>query len=93
MSAPKTRTRKRLTRRGALMLGGIGLAGVAGLYVVAMVFLGLHLHHGAWSMLQTLGLAHPRYTGKLKLVPPAIGLGVAGGNILLVLSVLAGIVK
>jgi len=33
MSAPKTRTRKRLTRRGALMLGGIGLAGVAGLYV------------------------------------------------------------
>jgi len=72
---------------------GFSVPWVAGLYVVAMVFLGLHLHHGAWSMLQTLGLAHPRYTGKLKLVPPAIGLGVAGGNILLVLSVLAGIVK
>ena len=28
---------------------------------LAMLALGLHLHHGVWSMLQTLGLSHPRY--------------------------------
>ena len=28
-------------------------------YVVAMVFLGLHLYHGAWSSLRTLGAAKP----------------------------------
>jgi succinate dehydrogenase / fumarate reductase, cytochrome b subunit len=28
-------------------------------YVVAMVFLGLHLFHGAWSGVRTLGLAKP----------------------------------
>ena len=30
-------------------------------YVAAMLVLGLHLYHGVWSMLQTLGLSHPRY--------------------------------
>jgi succinate dehydrogenase / fumarate reductase cytochrome b subunit len=32
-------------------------------YIFAMVCLGLHLYHGVWSMLQTLGLSHPRYNG------------------------------
>jgi succinate dehydrogenase / fumarate reductase cytochrome b subunit len=26
----------------------------------------MHLYHGVWSMFQSLGLAHPRYTPKLK---------------------------
>jgi len=30
-------------------------------YIVAMIFLGLHLRHGVWSMFQTLGVSHPRY--------------------------------
>ena len=28
-------------------------------YVAAMVFVGLHLYHGVWSMLRTLGIAKP----------------------------------
>ncbi len=32
---------------------------VAVFYVVAMVALGLHLFHGAWSSLRTLGYAKP----------------------------------
>ena len=31
-------------------------------YVAAFLFLALHLSHGFWSMLQTFGLNHPRYT-------------------------------
>ena len=30
-------------------------------YVLAMLALGLHMYHGFWSMLQTLGLSHPRW--------------------------------
>ena len=31
------------------------------LYVVAMVLLGIHLYHGAWSMFQSLGINHPKF--------------------------------
>ena len=70
-----------------------GLLGLVAIYVVAQVFLGLHLYHGAWSLFQTLGLSHPRYDRIRNLVPKGIGLGVAGGNILIALSVFAGIVR
>ncbi|MCK5876170.1 MAG: succinate dehydrogenase cytochrome b subunit [Candidatus Marithrix sp.] len=36
------------------------------LYVVAMVFVGLHLAHGFESSLQTLGIQHKKYTPMLK---------------------------
>jgi succinate dehydrogenase / fumarate reductase cytochrome b subunit len=32
---------------------------VAVLYLAAMIFLGLHLYHGAWSSARTLGVAQP----------------------------------
>jgi succinate dehydrogenase / fumarate reductase, cytochrome b subunit len=32
------------------------------LYVAVMVLLGLHLRHGFWSALQSLGAYHPRWT-------------------------------
>jgi succinate dehydrogenase / fumarate reductase cytochrome b subunit len=38
---------------------GFGVPGVAIFYLVAMVALGLHLHHGVWSLFQTLGANHP----------------------------------
>src|SRR2546422_2829427 len=31
-------------------------------YIVAMIFIGFHLSHGAWSMFQSVGFSHPRYT-------------------------------
>lgn len=74
-------------------VAGFSVPWVALLYVTAQVFLGLHLYHGAWSLFQTLGISHPRYTKHLKLVPPALGVGVAFGNIIMPLSVLAGIIK
>lgn len=32
------------------------------IYIGVMVFLGFHLRHGFWSMFQSLGAYHPRYT-------------------------------
>ena len=34
---------------------------VTGIYMVAMIALGFHLYHGAWSLFQSLGLNNERY--------------------------------
>jgi succinate dehydrogenase / fumarate reductase cytochrome b subunit len=38
---------------------GFGVPAVVIFYVAAMAALALHLHHGVWSLFQTLGLNHP----------------------------------
>ena len=62
-------------------------------YVVAMLALGLHLRHGAWSMLQTLGASHPRWDGTRKLAATAFTVIVVLGFISVPLAVLAGVLK
>ena len=39
---------------------------VAAFYIIAMLLLCLHLYHGLWSMFQSLGIRHPRYTPMLQ---------------------------
>ena len=43
------------------LVTGLAPVAVALFYLVAMGALAFHLYHGAWSMLQTLGLSHPKY--------------------------------
>ncbi len=62
-------------------------------YIVAMVMLCLHLYHGVWSMFQSLGLAHPAYTPKLKLGAKAFAALIAAGNISIPIAVLTGAIK
>ncbi|MBI3282343.1 MAG: succinate dehydrogenase cytochrome b subunit [Acidobacteria bacterium] len=62
-------------------------------YIAAMVLLGLHLHHGLWSMFQTLGVSHPRYTPALKRFAAAIALFIALGNISIPVAVMAGLIR
>jgi succinate dehydrogenase / fumarate reductase cytochrome b subunit len=62
-------------------------------YVVGMVFLGLHLYHGAWSLFQTLGLNHPLYNPLRRWLATGFAVVVAGANILMPVAVLAGVVK
>lgn len=66
---------------------------VAAFYIVAMVMLWAHLHHGIWSLFQTLGLSHPKYSGRIRIAAKAIAILLAAGNIFIVVSVLLGIVK
>ncbi len=66
---------------------------ISGIYIVAMVFLGLHLFHGIWSMVQTLGFSHPRYTPMIKKAAAVLSFLIAAGNISIPLAVMAGIVK
>ena len=36
------------------------------IYIVAMLLAGSHLSHGIWSMFQSVGFSHPRYTPLIK---------------------------
>jgi succinate dehydrogenase / fumarate reductase cytochrome b subunit len=60
------------------------------IYVVAMACLCLHLSHGIWSMLQTLGLNNARSTWALQIVSRVVALVVFVGFISVPVSVLAG---
>jgi succinate dehydrogenase / fumarate reductase cytochrome b subunit len=60
-------------------------------YIVAMIGLGLHMGHGVWSMMQTLGLNHPRYNALRKGFAVLITLVVVLGNIAFPVAVLTGL--
>ncbi len=62
-------------------------------YIVAMLMLGTHLYHGVWSMFQSVGVNHPRYTPHLKLFAKAAAAFLVIGNISIPISVMAGLVK
>jgi succinate dehydrogenase / fumarate reductase cytochrome b subunit len=61
-------------------------------YILAMLALGLHVYHGVWSMLQTLGLSHPKWNPARRVFAAAATSVVAAGNISIPLAVLAGVV-
>jgi succinate dehydrogenase / fumarate reductase cytochrome b subunit len=65
---------------------------VSASYIVAMLALGLHLYHGAWSMFQTMGLNHPRYNPLIRIFATAFALAIVVGNISIPVAVLSGVV-
>jgi succinate dehydrogenase / fumarate reductase, cytochrome b subunit len=63
----------------------------SGLYIVAMILVGFHLSHGIWSMFQSLGFNHPRYTPLIKKFAAVFSWILIAGFISVPASVLAGI--
>ena len=59
-------------------------------YILAMLALGLHLYHGVWSFLQTLGLSHPRYNHLRHAFATLVAVLVVVGNISMPVAVMAG---
>jgi succinate dehydrogenase / fumarate reductase cytochrome b subunit len=66
---------------------------VAGFYIVAMLLLCLHLYHGLWSMFQSVGLSHPRYTPVLKRFAALCAILIAAGNISIPIAVMTGLLQ
>lgn len=73
------------------VVNGFRVPGVAIAYIVAMAMLCMHLYHGLWSMFQSLGISHPRYTPWLKRFAALFALLIGAGNISIPAAVLAGI--
>lgn len=66
---------------------------VAAVYVAANIVLGFHLRHGVWSMLQTLGLSHPRYKRLAVGAALLFALVVTLGNLSFPIAVLTGVIQ
>ncbi len=63
---------------------------ISGFYILAMILLCLHLYHGMWSMFQSLGISHPRYTPLIKKAAAVLAILVAVGNCSIPIAVLTG---
>jgi succinate dehydrogenase / fumarate reductase cytochrome b subunit len=66
---------------------------IVAVYVVANVLLAIHLFHGAWSWLQTLGASHPRYNKLRRAFAIGLALFVGVGNVFIPTAVFAGLVE
>jgi succinate dehydrogenase / fumarate reductase, cytochrome b subunit len=63
------------------------------LYVTANLLLGMHLFHGGFSLLQSLGLNHPRYNQRARSAARAFAFLVTTGNVAMPLSVFFGLIR
>ena len=75
------------------VVGAFSIWYVALFYVVAMACLCLHLSHGIWSLLQTLGWNNARTTSALKALSRGLALVVFVGFVSVPVAVLAGWVR
>jgi succinate dehydrogenase / fumarate reductase cytochrome b subunit len=62
-------------------------------YIVSMLALGLHLYHGAWSVLQTVGVSHPWLDRARYGLAGAIVAVIVLGNVSMPVAVMAGLVR
>lgn len=75
------------------VLIGFSIPAVAAFYLVAMAALALHLYHGAWSLLQTLGWNHPHFNPLRQRFATALAVVVPLGFSAIVLAVAFGLVR
>jgi len=77
----------------ANVIAGFSNPAVSAFYILAMVLLCMHLYHGLWSMFQSLGFSHPRYTPRLKKGAAIFAILIAIGNCSIPVAVMAGLLK
>lgn len=74
-------------------VNGFSIPWVVAIYIAAMISLGLHLYHGAYSLFQTLGLNNPLRNDTVRSLSQLVALIITVGNIILPLSVILGLVR
>ena len=72
------------------VISGFRVVPVAIAYVLAMILLGMHLNHGLWSMFQSLGIGHPRYSAGFRRFANIFSVLVVLGFISIPIAILAG---
>ncbi len=75
------------------LVSGFQVWWVSAWYIFAIILLGFHLRHGLWSMFQSVGLAHPRHTLRLRRAALLIATLIVLGYISIPISILLGFVK
>jgi succinate dehydrogenase / fumarate reductase cytochrome b subunit len=77
----------------ANVIAGFSNPAISAFYILAICLLCLHLYHGLWSMFQSLGFSHPRYTPKLKTGAAIFAILIGIGNCSIPIAVMVGLVK
>jgi succinate dehydrogenase / fumarate reductase cytochrome b subunit len=72
------------------VVAGFSVWYVSAFYIVSMAALCLHLDHGVWSMLQTMGLNDARSSSVLRMMSRGVAILVFAGFISVPVAVLAG---
>ncbi len=72
------------------LVAGFRVIPIALFYILAMGCLCYHLFHGIWSMFQTLGLQHPKYTPLLRVLAKVVAIALFLGFSSIPLAVMLG---
>lgn len=72
------------------VVASLGVWWIAGFYILAQVFLGLHLYHGLWSLFQSMGWNHPKFRQWRRNFAITFAWIIAVGNISFPVAVLSG---
>jgi len=75
------------------LVNGFLVVPFAVVYIAVMIFIGFHLSHGVWSMFQSVGLSHPKYTPIIKKLAPVFSWILIAGFISVPIAVLTGLVR
>ncbi len=75
------------------LVTGFAVKWVAVFYIVAMLALGMHLYHGAWSSMRTLGLAQQKASPLKRSLPVVLAVVITLGFAAIPLAFLLGILK
>jgi succinate dehydrogenase cytochrome b subunit len=74
------------------LINGLRVVPVGLFYIVAMILVGMHLSHGIWSMFQSVGFSHPKYTPLIKKFAAIFSWLLIAGFISIPIAILAGMV-
>lgn len=74
------------------VINGFRVPAVSMFYILAMALLSVHLRHGLSSIVQSLGLDHPRYTPRLRALAVIVATLIFLGFISIPVAVLAGVI-
>jgi len=75
------------------LVNGFMVVPMALLYIAVMIMIGFHLSHGIWSMFQSIGFSHPRYTPAIKKFAAIFSWILIAGFISVPVAVLTGLVR
>ena len=75
------------------IVGSFHIWWVAAFYIIAMIALGLHLYHGAWSSVRTLGYAKPSQNPLHRRIALVVAVVIWFGFTLVPVGVMAGIIR
>jgi succinate dehydrogenase / fumarate reductase cytochrome b subunit len=75
------------------LVNGFRVVPFAVAYIAVMILIGFHLRHGIWSMFQSMGLSHPRYTPVIQKFAAVFSWVLIAGFISVPVAVLVGLVR